>query len=121
MSVSQKTTKCTRPLSEGAFDIKTRARVEAGRKKGRFCKSLQNQFGRGGFAYRQIAREGSAAIYEQLWLGCSEPDVCYEVIRIRRRDGFLIVGRFVEPAETYPASEMWGIDGFTFTEKDAAF
>src|SRR5262249_12312276 len=59
--------------------------------------------------------------YEQLWLGCSEPDVCYEVIRIRRRDGFLIVGRFVEPAETYPASEMWGIDGFTFTEKDAAF
>jgi len=43
------------------------------------------------------------------------------VIRIRRRDGFQINGRFVEPAEVYPNSEAWGIDGFTLTNEDAAF
>jgi len=76
---------------------------------------------RDGFTYRQIAWEGEAAIYEQKWGGCSEPSVCYEVIRIRRRDGFQIGGRFVGAAEVYPNSEAWGVDGFTLTDKDAAF
>jgi hypothetical protein len=44
-----------------------------------------------------------------------------EVIRIRRRDGFQIGGRFVEPAKVYPKSEAWGVDGFTMPHKDAAF
>jgi hypothetical protein len=42
-------------------------------------------------------------------------------VRIRRREGFEIDGRFVEPAEVYPNSDAWGVDGFTFTNKDAAF
>jgi hypothetical protein len=75
----------------------------------------------GGFCYRQIGREGNAAIYEQFWAGCSEPSVCYEVVRIRRRDGFEIVGKFIGPHEVYPNSETWGVDGFTLTDKDAAF
>jgi hypothetical protein len=70
---------------------------------------------------RQIAREGSAAVYEQTWIGSPEPSVCYEVIRIRRHDGFQIAGRSIEPAEFYPKSEAWGVDGFTLTDKDAAF
>jgi hypothetical protein len=82
---------------------------------------LPTQFRHDGFDYRQIAREGDAAIYQQTWSGCSEPSVCYEVIRIRRREGFQIGGRFVEPAEIYPNSEAWGLDGFTLTDKDAAF
>jgi len=52
-----------------------------------------------------MAREGDAAIYEQRWTGCAEPSIVYEVIRIRRRDGFQIDDRFVEPAEVYPNSE----------------
>jgi len=43
------------------------------------------------------------------------------VIRIRRRDGFQISDRFVEPAEVYPRSELWGVDGFTFTNRDKAW
>jgi len=74
-----------------------------------------------GFDYRQIAREGDAAIYEQIWSGCLNPSVCYEVIRIRRRDGFEIGDRFVEAAEVYPNSEAWGVDGWTVQHKDAAF
>jgi hypothetical protein len=101
--------------------IKTRARGEAGSKKGRFYKPLPTRFSRDGFNYRQIARERDAAIYEQTWRGCSNPSICYEVIRIRRREGFHIGSRFVEPAEVYPNSDSWGVDGFTLTDKDAAF
>jgi hypothetical protein len=68
-----------------------------------------------------ITREGNAAIYEQTFTGCSNPSVCYEVVRIRRREGFHIGARFVEPAEVYPNSEAWGLDGFTVTDRDAAF
>jgi hypothetical protein len=40
---------------------------------------------------------------------------------VRRREGFEIDGRVVEPAEVYPNAEAWGTDGFKLTEKDAAF
>ncbi len=100
---------------------KTRSSVEAGCNKGH--SHLPTRFHLRGFDYRQIAREGDAAIYEQAWTGCSKPAVRYEVIRIRRRDGFMIHGRFVEPAEVYPNSEAWGTDGFTVTDtnKETAF
>jgi len=101
--------------------IKTRATAEAGSKKSHFYKPLPREFRRDGFQYRQIAREGDAAIYEQTWTGCAEPSPAYEVIRIRQREGFQIGGGFVEPAEVYPNSEAWGVDGFTLTNEGAAF
>src|SRR5437764_1861206 len=82
--------------------IKTPARREAGGKKRPFYKPLPTQFSRDGFDYRQIARERDAAIYEQTWSAYPSPSVCYEVICIRRREGFHIDGRFVEAAEVYP-------------------
>ena len=99
---------------------KASATAEGGNKKSRY-KSLPKEFRRNGFAFQQIARQGNAAIYEQRWTGCTEPSVCYEVIRIRRREGFEIGGRWVPPAEVYPNSEAWGVDGFTLSDKDAAF
>jgi hypothetical protein len=121
MSPRPKTINCVLPLPQGTHDIKTRARAEAWGKKRHSCKPLPIRFRRGGFNYRQIARERDAAIYEQTWSGCSEPSACYEVIRIRRRDGFQIDGRLVEPAEVYPSSGAWGVDGFTLTDQDGAF
>jgi hypothetical protein len=100
---------------------KTRSTAEGRGKKGHSFKRLPKEFRRGGFNYRQVAREGDAAIYEQRWTGCPNPAICFEVIRVKRREGFEIGGRFVEPAEVYPNSEAWGVDGFTFTDKDAAF
>jgi hypothetical protein len=108
-------------------EIKTRARAEGGGKKRHSCgslpafKPLPIEFRSGDFNYRQIARKGDAAIYEQTWSGCSNPSIAYEVVRIRRREGFEIDGRLVEPAEVYPKSEAWGEHGFTLTDKDAAF
>jgi len=109
------------PVSLHPSVIKTRSRREAGSKKWRFYKPLPTEFSRDGFNYRQIAREGNAAIYEQTWSDCLNPSVCYEVIHIRRREGIHIGGRFVEAAEVYPNSDSWGVDGFTLTDKDAAF
>jgi len=100
---------------------KMRAGAEAGTKKGRFYKPFPKEFRRDGFTHRQIARERDAAMYEHSWNGCSNPSVCYEVIRIRKREGFQIGSRFVEPAEIYPNSEAWGVDGFSFADKEAAF
>jgi hypothetical protein len=102
-------------------DIKTRSSAEAGSQKGHLYRPLATRFHLQGFDYQQIAREGDAAIYQQTWTGTSNPHACYEVIRIRRRDGFHIDGRLVEPAEVYPPSEAWGTDGFTVTTRDAAF
>ena len=99
----------------------TSATAERGGKKCHSYKPLPKEFRRGGFKYRQIAHEGDAAIYEQRWTGCAEPSIAYELIRIRRHDGFHIGGRFVEPAQVYPKSEAWGADGFTLTDKDPAF
>jgi hypothetical protein len=100
---------------------KTRCVAEASTEKRRFYRPLRTRFRHNGFDYRQIAREENAAIYEQRWTGCAEASGCYEVIRICRRDGFQIGGRFVEPAEVYPNSEAWGSDGLTLTDKEAAF
>jgi hypothetical protein len=109
------------PESLSSRLIKTSAKGEAGGKKQPSYRPLPTQFSRDGFNYRQIAREGDAAIYEQTWSRCPNPSVCYEVIRIRRRESFQIDGRLVEPAEVYPNSDSWGVDGFTLTDKDAAF
>jgi hypothetical protein len=101
--------------------LKTRSTAEAGSKKRRSYKPLPIEFRSGGFTYRQIAHEHDIAIYEQTWNSPLNRSVCYELVRIRRRDGFVLEGRFVEPAEVYPNSEAWGTDGFTLTDKDLAF
>ena len=71
---------------------KTSATAEAGSKKRHSYKPLPTQFRRDGFDYRQVARERNAAIYQQTSSGCQNPSACYEVIRIRRREGFEIEG-----------------------------
>jgi hypothetical protein len=110
MSASAKT---ENRVSRHHFGRPTRSTAEAGGKKCHFYKPLPTRFRRDGFDYRQVAREGDVAIYEQRWTGCEKPSVCYEVIRIRRHEGFQIDGRIIEPAETYPRSEDWGVYGFT--------
>jgi len=100
---------------------KTRATAEARTKECHSYKPLRKEFRRGGFNYRQIARERDIALYEQVWTGCVEPSPAYEVIRIRRREGFQIGGKFVDPAEVYPPSELWGANGFTFADHNKAW
>ena len=100
---------------------KTRAGAEGSDRKGRFYKPLPREFRHNGFTYGQVVRDENAAIYEQTWGGCSNPSICYEVIRVRRREGFQIGEKFVEAYEVYPNTNSWGVDGFTLTDRDAAF
>jgi hypothetical protein len=81
---------------------------------------LPTLFPHGWFDYQQVHREGDFAIYRQTWEG-NEHSAAFEIIRIRRHEGFHIDGRFVEPGEIYPKSEAWGTDGWTIHDRDAAF
>jgi hypothetical protein len=103
-----------------AFE-KTSATAEGRSKKRHSYRPLPTRFRRDGFDFRQIARQGDAAIYAQVWNVCSDPAVCFEVVRIKRRQGVEIKGKFIGPREVYPNSEAWGADSFTFADKDVAF
>jgi hypothetical protein len=61
-----------RPLPLPSRTFKTRARAEARGKKGHSYKPLPAHFHLGGFNYRQIARQGRWAIYEQTWSACDD-------------------------------------------------
>ncbi len=99
---------------------KTRATAEGGTQKGHFYKPWPKRFQAGGFDYRQIHRESDFAVYQQTWKGNGH-SVAFEVIRIRRHEGFPIGGRFVGPAEIYPKAKDWGTDGWTLQDEEAAF
>ena len=105
------------PVSSPSPANKTPATVEGGGKTDRFCRPLATQFRHDGFDYRQITREGDAAIFAQSRNGRVR---AFEVIRIRRHDGFEIAGRLVEPAEYYPRSGEWGAYGWTLPDLNSA-
>jgi hypothetical protein len=94
-------------------------RASSGQQKRPVWRPLQIDFRKDGLDYRQVAREGQVAIYELTWQGNTNA-AAYEVVRIRAHDGFTVGGKVIEPAELYPRSESWGIDGFTFSDRAAA-
>jgi hypothetical protein len=73
MSLGHKTINCPPTLSQADLDTKTRATAQAWGNKRHSYKPLPTRFQRDGFDYRQIAREGDCAIYEQRWSGCRNP------------------------------------------------
>src|SRR5262245_27741414 len=102
------------------IEQKTRLTKKGQLKNGTSYKPLATDFTLGGFSYRQIAREGDVAVYEQRWN--HSPKVCYEVVHIQRRETEMFPsGRSYPAREVYPASETWGTYGFTVTDLDAAF
>lgn len=64
-----------------------------------------------GFTLTQVERYGNLAIYHKQKLG--QESECWEVVTIGSHDGFVIGGKTIEPAETYPTSESWGVGAFT--------
>jgi hypothetical protein len=109
-----------RPLSSPILANKTRPVKKGSLKNAHSCEPLKTEFTLKGFNYRQIAREENWAVYEQRWR--DSENVCYEVVRIRREEATTFPsGRSYPAREVYPPSEAWGTDGFTLTDKDAAF
>jgi len=120
LAVGEKQQSGRSPLSLPSWTNKTRVAEKGAVKKRHSYEPLATAFTLGDFNYRQVAREGNWAIYEQRWPGSE--NVCYEVIRIRQEEATTFPsGRSYPAREAYPPSETWGVDGFTLTDKGAAF
>jgi hypothetical protein len=67
-----------------------------------------------------IGRDGDVAIYKKT-LEDSEIDAhTYEVIAIKRHNGYEIAGVKMPPAEMYPSDSQWGDWGFTCVSREDA-
>lgn len=80
-------------------------------------KPLKESFQRKGFTYTLVKREGDKAIYEQK---IEKKQLAYEVIKIRRHDGYTIGGVYIEPSEIYPSDNDWGTFGWTYKKLETA-
>lgn len=81
-------------------------------------KILEKSFTRKKFKYDQVYRKNNLAIYTQTH---TESDgVTYEVIVIKSHNGYEIAGTKIEPSETYPGDNQWGITGWTYQTLEAA-
>ena len=81
-------------------------------------KVIPTEFDKKGFHYHQLRRDGMKAIYQQTRKGSSMNN--YEVVKLGRHNGYNMGGSYIEPAETYPGSSLWGITGWTCTSIDDA-
>ena len=75
-------------------------------------KTLPLAFDKDHFAYAQIDRSPTAAIYSQSQDG---KVVAYEVVRIRVKAADEVMGRQVPEREVYPSSREWGTYGWTYS------
>lgn len=76
-------------------------------------KTLSTFFDKNGFTHRQRVREGDLAIFERWKEGQVAPPH-FEVIRIQKHNGHEFPdGRVIEPGESYPVAEDWGVHGWT--------
>lgn len=86
-------------------------------------KLLDNPYRKNGFSHYIVQREGDIALYHKTGeVNATRKyvyDAGYEVVRIKRHDGYTIAGVPVEPSEVYPSAEHWGVDGYTYTGDNA--
>lgn len=81
-------------------------------------KPVKTEFKRNGITFRQLKRVGRHAIYELSAPEWRNPS--YEVVRVRAGRAWVMGGIEHEAAETYPTTERWGYDGWSFpTLEDA--
>lgn len=83
-------------------------------------KKLEKEITKKGFKYTQVKREGNKAIYLQERLEKNSTLKKYEVIQIKKHDGYEINGVKILPSEVYPSSTQWGTHGWTFEDLEDA-
>ena len=81
---------------------------------------IKTEFASKGFEYKQILRDGDLAIYEQKSKNPKRTNIDYEVIRIRRHNGYKIADQSFPPSEMYPSNSQWGTFGWTCKTLEAA-
>ena len=80
-------------------------------------KILSLKFSKIGFDFEQLQRAGRLAVYRK-----SKPhqNASFEAIRIGSHEDYMLAGNLIAASETYPSSETWGTNGFTFNDENAA-
>lgn len=76
---------------------------------------LKTEFISKGFKFKQLKRVGDVAIFRRFK---SKKNSSFELIIIKRHDGYTLDNAYIEPAETYPTTSQWGLYGWTFTDLD---
>jgi hypothetical protein len=77
-----------------------------------------------GFAIDLVKREGDLAIFKRqrirkAW--CNYPThPHWEVVIIKRHNGYSLGNQYIEPAETYPCNTLFGILGWNLMTLEAA-
>lgn len=80
-------------------------------------KPLPAQFTSKGFIHELVNRSGDVALFKRYQ---SDASKCHlEVIIVQSHNGRKIGDTFLEPAEFYPSTSMWGQYGWTYTEGTA--
>lgn len=76
-------------------------------------KIIPKSFEKKKFNHTQLKREGRIAIFERSAVNGVQTH--YEVVRIKEHGAYTLGGATIEAGESYPSSNSWGIDGFTYT------
>lgn len=84
-------------------------------------KTLETQFNSNGFTHAQVARRGNLAIYRRSKQIGNVMIEHFEVVVIRISPAWQAFGQSFPESETYPSSKLWGVDGWTFHELEAAW
>ena len=74
-------------------------------------KQLEREIRTNGFLYYQEYRNDKFAIYSQ-WL--DGEIINYELIKIRKREDRILLGKHYPASEVYPDTKSWGNEGWTF-------
>jgi len=116
--MKHKTTRKQKPRPKAKRAIKRSAGPDAARKR---VVPIALTFRKDDFDYKQIAREGELAIYEQRWY--DSESVAYEVVYIYVRPaGINPWTQEWHPAqEAYPGNSEWGQSAWTYTDLDRAY
>jgi len=80
-------------------------------------KKLEKSFKKYGDQFKQILRKGKYAVYQRTSKAGSR---AFEVIKVSQHNGYKLGKNFIEPAEIYPGSSLWGIQGWTIVNKNDA-
>jgi hypothetical protein len=83
-------------------------------------KILEESFTSRGFKLQQVKRDGDVAIYKKQLDDPESENHHYEVIAIKRHNGYEIAGVKMPPAEMYPSDSQWGDWAFTCTNIEDA-
>jgi hypothetical protein len=83
-------------------------------------KKIETKFTKKGFKYTQVVRKGDKAIFTQERTEKGSIIKNYEVVVIKKHNGYEIGGNIIPPSEVYPSSTQWGTLGWTFQNLEDA-